>query len=113
MVSSTLPRIERPALFTSTSNRPNASDGLADQPLDVVLPGDVGVDGQHVMAGRLHLGGRLLDRLGLQGGDGDLAPGGGELLGDHAPQAAGAAGDQDDLVLPESHGDRGPGAFKR
>ena len=32
-----------------------------------------------------------------------LAAGGGERLGDHPPQPAGAAGDQDNFVLPESH----------
>ena len=87
---------------------PESLDRLRDHPIDVVLPGDVGVDAQHVAAGRLHLGGRLLRPLGLQGGDDDLAAGGGELLGDHAAQAAGTTGDEGDFVLPEGHGDRGP-----
>ena len=68
---------------------------------------------QHVAAGRLHFGRRLPDRLGLQGGDDHLAARGAELLGDDAAQAAGTAGDQGDFVLPETHGDRGPGGSNR
>jgi len=79
--------MERPALLTSASSRPKR-DGLLHHPLDVVRPGDVGMDRQHVAAGGAHFSGRTLDRRGLQGGNDHLPAGGGELLGDHAAQAA-------------------------
>ena len=61
------------------------------------------MNAQHVAAGGLHFAGRLPDGVGLQSDDGQLGAGGGERLGDDAPQAAGAAGDQHDFVLPIIH----------
>ena len=67
VVSSTLPRIERPALFTSTSRRPNCVDGLGKQPIDVVLSRNVGMDARARRARRPHFRGGLLARRRLPG----------------------------------------------
>ena len=104
VVSSTLPRIDRPALFTSTSKRPNRSKRLGEQPIDVFLLRDIGTNAQHLAAGRLHFLLRAGDGLGLEADDRQFRSRPGEMLGDDAAQSARSAGHQNDFVLPIIHG---------
>ena len=78
-------------------------EGLGEEAIDVFLLRDVGMDAEDVMAGGLHFGGGLFDGVGLQADDGEFGAGGGEAIGDDAAQAAGAAGDENDFVLPVIH----------
>ncbi len=79
-------------------------DRLREKAVNVLLPGNVGVDAEHLAARGPHFLGGQADGIGLQGGDDDLGLGGGKGLGDHSPQPAGTAGNQNNLMLPEGHG---------
>ena len=73
-------------------------------PIDVLLPRDIAGKAKRLDARLLHFAGRPLDVAGLEPHDRQLAPGPAKPVGNHAAQSAGAAGNQNHLVAPITHG---------